>query len=120
MSKRLTIQGTIANRTAYFLFDTGATVSLISDRYVKRNKLTIGRPFQGRLIGAGGAFQTSHMCNDIATINGKQFCQFIISDIDDIIQSIKQETGIEIAGIVGLPQMQVNNIIINTSKLEIQ
>lgn len=120
MSARLTIPGTIASHKAYFLFDTGATVSLISDKYAKANRLAVGRPFKGQLIGAGGSFKTARMCDDIATIVGKQFSQFVIADIDNIVESIKQETGIEIAGIVGLPQMQINNIIINTSKLEVK
>ena len=113
--KRLIIEGTVNGIKVNFLIDTGASVALISESHKRKLGLIEGKPFNGSLIGAGGNISGVYICNTFPVINGKQFSQFLITDIDTIISSIKRETGIEIVGIISLPQMKMNGIQIDTN-----
>jgi len=103
--KRLIIPAKLNGKDANFLIDTGATVALISDRLKKKYGLIVGRRFPGSLVGAGGSF-SAYYCNTPATLEDKTLTQFLLADIDNVVESIKRETGIEIHGIISLPQMQ--------------
>lgn len=103
--KRLIIPARLNGKDANFLVDTGATVALISDRIKKKYGLIVGREFPGSLIGAGGSF-SAYYCNTPATLEDKTLTQFLLADISNVAESIKRETGIEIHGIISLPQMQ--------------
>ena len=103
--KRLIIPAKLNGKDANFLIDTGATVALISDRLKKKYGLIVGRRFPGSLVGAGGSFSADY-CNTPATLEDKTLTQFLLADIDNVVESIKRETGIEIHGIISLPQMQ--------------
>ena len=113
--KRLIIEGTVNGIKVNFLIDTGASVALISKSHKKELGLIEGKPFNGSIIGAGGNISESYICNTFPVINGRQFSQFLIVDIDTIISSIKRETGIEIIGIISLPQMKMNGIQIDAN-----
>ena len=103
--KRLIITVQLNGKDANFLVDTGATVALVSERIKKKYGLSVGKKFPKPLVGAGGNFYAYH-CNTPAYIEGKPLTQFLIADIDNVCSSIKRETGIEIHGIISLPQMQ--------------
>ena len=103
--KRIIITAQLNGKDANFLIDTGATVALVSDRLKKKYDLVVGKKFPQPLVGAGGNFK-AYYCNTPAYIEGKPLTQFLIADIDNVIASIKKETGIEIQGIISLPQMQ--------------
>lgn len=103
--KRLIIKAQLNGKDANFLIDTGATVALVSERIKKKYGLVVGKKFPKPLVGAGGNFY-AYYCNTPAYIEGKPLTQFLIADIDNVIASIKKETGIEIQGIISLPQMQ--------------
>ena len=108
--KRLIIEGLVNGKSANFLIDTGASIALISKSHKSKLGLLEGMPFNGSLVGAGGNISDAYICNTFPVINGKQFSQFLIVDIDTIISSVKRETGIEIVGIISLPQMKINGI----------
>lgn len=103
--KRLIIPAKLNGKDANFLIDTGATVGLISDRIRKKYGLIVGRKFPGSLVGAGGSF-SAYYCNTPATLEDKTLTQFLLADISNVAESIKRETGIEIHGIISLPQME--------------
>lgn len=103
--KRLIVTAKMNGKDANFLIDTGATVALVSERIKKKFGLMVGKRFPKPLVGAGGNFY-AYYCNTPAYIEGKPLTQFLVADIDNICDSIKQETGIEIHGIISLPQMQ--------------
>ena len=107
--KRLIVPMTVNGRELNFLVDTGASVGLISKRVKGLKK---GRRYDN-VIGAGGKLET-YICNTFATLGGKTFSQFLIADIDNIIASIRHETGVEIAGIISLPQMRFYGVEIDT------
>ena len=104
--KRLIIEGKVNDKTAYFLVDTGASVGLISKHAEKEYKLRKGRKYSGTLIGAGGEIKNVHHCDTSVIFQGREIRQFLFADIDNVIKSIKRETGIEILGIISLKQME--------------
>ena len=55
----------------------------------------------------------------MAEFQGKVIPQFLLADISDIVKSVKRETGIEILGIISLPQMSIigMNIDVNSSEI---
>lgn len=103
--RRLIIPAKLNGKDANFLIDTGATVALISDRLKKKYGLIVGRKFPRSLVGAGGSF-SAYYCNTPATLEDKTLTQFLLADISNVAESIKRETGIEIHGIISLPQME--------------
>lgn len=111
--KRLIVEGLVNDQVAYFLMDTGASVSLIDKNQRKDYDLLVGGKYNGSIIGAGGSVGTTHICNTFVNIGGKLFAQFLLTDIESIVDSIEHETGIRILGIIGLPQMKFNGIIID-------
>lgn len=111
--KRIIVQGTINGKKAYMLVDTGASCGLLDKSAVKEYKLAVNKYRTVNLVGAGGKFKAS-MCDTPFIIAGKPIYQFVVSDISDVVNSIKRQTGIEIAGIIGLAQMKMMGISIDT------
>lgn len=107
--KRLIVQATLNGKPASFLLDTGASVGLIDRSIRKKYGLEMGRAFPHSLVGAGGEF-TAYYCNTFAKLQDRTITQFLLADIDNVVASIKRQTGIEIQGIISLPQMQFAHI----------
>lgn len=108
--KRIIVPGMINGREYYFLVDTGASVALISE---KVRGLDIGKRFGGSIEGAGGSIK-ARICNTFVKIGGKDFSQFLATNLDNLIASIAEETNVEIAGIIALPQMRFYGVEIDT------
>lgn len=104
-TKRLIVQASMNGMAVNLLVDTGASVGLVSSSIKKKYKLVEGRKFPRPLVGAGGEF-SAYFCNTPAMLKGRTITQFLLADISAVIRSIKQETGVEIQGIISLPQMQ--------------
>lgn len=113
--KRLIVEGTLNDKTAYFLIDSGASVGLIDDTQVKKYNLSVGRKYGGTLVGAGGTMHDVRYCNTFANVGGKTIPQFLLTDIEGVVKSIKHETGIEIVGIISLPQMKMVGMNIDSN-----
>ena len=116
---RLIIEAEINGKNACFLVDTGASVGLISKRIEKDFKLKKGRKYGGTLIGAGGEIKNVYHCDTPANFKGRVIPQFLLADISNVVKSIKRETGIEILGIISLPQMKFAGIGIDSNDMEI-
>ena len=114
-NKRLIVEGTLNDKVAYFLVDSGASVGLIDDAQVKKYNLSVGRKYGGTLVGAGGTMYDVRYCNTFAIVGGKTIPQFLIADIEGVVKSIKHETGIEIVGIISLPQMKMVGMNIDSN-----
>lgn len=106
-TKRLIIEGIVNGKAANFLIDTGASVGLIDNNQVKKYDLSVGKRFNGTLVGAGGEMRNVRHCNTFVNVGGKDIPQFLLADIEGVVDSIKRETGIEILGIISLPQMKI-------------
>ena len=98
---------TVNGRQGNFLVDTGASVGLIAEDRVRKFGLLEGRRYPGTLIGAGGEISGVRYCNTFANLKGKDIPQFLIADISAVRKSIRRETGVEILGIISLPQMKI-------------
>lgn len=117
--KRPIIKGKVGDKEAYFLLDTGASLSLINKDKAKKFELIKGKKFPGTIVGAGGEIEDCCYCNSFVEIGNKKIAQFILTDIDAVRQSIKRETGIEILGIIGYPQMKFLGITLNPQDNEV-
>lgn len=117
--KRLIIEGLVNGKPARFLLDSGASVALIDKDKKKEYGLKEGKRYNGTLIGAGGEMRNVRHCDTFVEFEGKTIPQFLLADISSVVESIKRETGIEILGIISLPQMSFigMNIDINSSEV---
>lgn len=113
--RRLIIEGIINGKTANFLIDTGASLALIDKNQRKKYNLVGKRDYPGTIIGAGGELRNLKICDNLVNIKHKTIGQFIMADIESIVDSIKRETDIEILGIISLPQMKFVGIQIDTN-----
>ena len=121
-TKRLIVEGVVNGKTANFLIDTGASVGLIDNNQVRNYSLDKGRRYNGTLVGAGGEMRNVRYCNTFVNVGGKDIPQFLLADIEGVVDSIKRETGIEILGIISLPQMKLigMNLDANDNKVIIE
>lgn len=108
--KRLIIEGRVNDKTAYFLIDTGASLALMDYDQRKQYDLEVGKRFNGSVVGAGGEMRDVRYCNTFVNIENKVIPQFLLADISSVVESIQRETGIEILGIISLPQMKMCGI----------
>lgn len=117
--KRLIVEGQVNGKAACFLVDTGASVGLMDENQRDDYGLVIGRKYSGTIVGAGGEMKNVRYCNTFVDFEGKKIPQFLLADISGVVKSIKKETGIEVLGIISLPQMSMigMNIDINSSEI---
>ena len=113
--KRIIIEGIVNDKAINLLVDTGATVGLIDKNQIKKLGITKGREFTAYLVGASGSMDAWH-CYQLIDIGGKEVGQFLIADIDSVVDSIERETGTKISGIISLPQLSMIGAIIDTKK----
>lgn len=116
---RLIIEAEMNGKNGYFLVDTGASVGLISKRIEKEYNLKKGRKYGGTLIGAGGEIKNVYHCDTPAYFKGRIIPQFLFADIDNVIKSIRRETGVEIVGIISLSQMSIIGMNIDVNSQEV-
>ena len=117
--KRLIVEGKVNNRIAQFLIDTGACIGFIDEDKVKEYGLLRGKRYSGTLIGVGGEMDNVRHCDTFVHVEDRVIPQFLLADIDDLVKSIKRETGIEILGIISLPQCKLANITLDCNDNEI-
>lgn len=113
-TKRPIVECTINGKVANFLLDTGASVAFIDREYVGEYGIEQGKKYHGTLVGVGGAMRGVRYCNTFVTLpNGREVAQFLLADISAVRASIKEETGIDIVGIISWPQMSFAGITIS-------
>lgn len=108
--KRLIVEGLVNGKAANFLIDTGASVGIIDYDQRKHYDLVVGRRYNGTIVGAGGEMRNVRHCDTFLYIKDKAVPQFLLADISGVVESIRRETGIEILGIISLPQMKMVGI----------
>lgn len=113
-TKRPIIECAIGGKPAAFLLDTGAAVAFIDREFIGEYGIEQGKKYHGTLVGVGGAMRGVRYCNTFVTLpNGREVAQFLLADISAVRASIKEETGIDIVGIVSYPQMQFAGITLS-------
>lgn len=117
--KRLIVEAEVNGKKANFLLDTGASVGLIDYGKRKEYDLLVGGKYNGTLVGAGGELRNVRVCNTFVDFEEKKIPQFLLADIGGVVESIKRETDIEILGIIGLAQMKMCGLGIDSNDNEI-
>lgn len=117
--ERLIVEGKVNGKDAYFLLDSGASVGFLNKDKKKEYGLSEGRRFEGTIIGAGGEMRNVRHCDTFVHFGGKVIPQFLLADISGVVKSIKKETGIEILGIISLPQMSMIGLNLDINSLEV-
>ena len=112
--KRLIIKGMLNGKVAYILVDTGAVCGLFNKAAVKKYALVENKHRSINLVGAFGKPTKANICETPLIVGGRPMYQFAIADIGSVVDSIKKETGIEIAGLISLPQMRSMGFEIDT------
>lgn len=117
--KRLIIETKVNDKTAYFLIDTGASVGMIDSDQRKKYDLKKGRKYPGTIVGAGGEMDNVYHCDTFVHIGDIKIPQFLLADISQIVESIRNQTGIKILGIISLPQMKISHLSIDCDDMNI-
>lgn len=105
--KRLLIPLKLNGKVVYFLADTGASLSLVDSSQADDLKFGLRNKLSGTITGAGGETGEVWHIEDLEVeFDGKKIYQFLATDISNVRESIKEETGYTVAGILGLPQMK--------------
>jgi hypothetical protein len=86
---------------------------------IKEYDLIEGKKYHGEIVGGGGKLLKVRYCLTNIKLAERMIPQFLLTDITNIVNSIKRETGIEILGIISLPQMKVCGISIDCNDNEI-
>lgn len=102
------IEAEIQDQHVFFIIDTGSTHCVMDEKMTDILKDSINYVGKTRLHGIEGNFvQTSEGLLNL-NINGKQYQQkFSFMSLGDAFSSIKEESGIEIHGLLG------NNFLVN-------
>lgn len=116
--KRLIVEGTVNGKAANFLVDTGASLALMDYGQRRKYDLAVGKSYHGTIVGAGGEMRNVKYCNTFVNIEDKVIPQFLLADIGGVVESIRRETGIEIIGIISLPQMKMVGLNIDANSNE--
>lgn len=118
--RRLLIPLKLNGKAVYFLADTGASLSLVDSSQVDDLKFGLRNKLSGTITGAGGETgEVWHVKDLEIEFDGKKIYQFLATDISNVRESIKKETGYTIAGILGLPQMKELGWIIDVTNSKV-
>lgn len=117
--ERLIVEGKVNGKDAFFLLDSGASIAFIDSDKKKEYDLKVGRKYGGTIVGAGGEMSNVRCCNTFVHFEGKPITQFLLADIGNVVKSIKKETGVEILGIISLPQMRLFGLGIDANDMEV-
>lgn len=107
----------IGGKRCNFLLDTGASDSLINEKYLECYEHQPAKG-SGDLIGLDGAKRTIGYVNMILSYK-KQIYEdtFVVTNLDDAFDVIKTETGVILHGVLGNSFMQKYKYIIDFKEL---
>lgn len=105
--KRLIVDFVVNGKTAPVLLDTGASISILDLSQRKEYGFDTRSKMGGQLTGVGGQASDAYFVKNLdMKLQGLPVYQVVTSDLSGVVESIHQETGIKIAGIIGLPQIK--------------
>lgn len=112
--KRPIIQVEVNKRKCYFLVDTGSSLGILNMTDAKLLGFKLGSKLMATAIGATGNEMDLYHVKDIdVNIMGIKMYQFVATNIDSIVESIRQATGFAISGIIGTLQINQAELKIN-------
>lgn len=105
--RRLIVDFEINGKKAPVLIDTGASLSVLDICQRSGYKFKPRGKLGGRLTGVGGASNDVYHVKDLdMKLQGLPVYQVVTSDLSGVVDSIRRETGVRIAGILGLPHIK--------------
>jgi hypothetical protein len=108
------VKGTLNGKEAYFIIDSGASISILDRAQVGKYKFQIGDTMNGSISGYGGESSPNEANNINLIIGDVKFDgKYRTQDISNIVSSIQSSSGIKIVGIIGSNVMKKKGIIID-------
>jgi len=108
----------INNRVYNFIIDTGASMSMINECIIDElKKETIkGKP----AYGIDGEYKETKATMLNLEYDGKQYsCMFNVQNVTPFIKNVKEETGVDVAGLIGNNFMMQHKCCIDFSNQKI-
>jgi hypothetical protein len=113
------VKGTLNGKEAFFIVDSGASVSVLDDSQSEYFDFSIF-PSDSEAAGYGGIAQFGEASEIDLFIGGKKFnTDFKTQDLSAIVELIRENDNIDISGIIGSDIMKTYHFIIDYSNLSI-
>lgn len=118
--KRIIIEAKVNTSSIKLLVDTGSSVNILDTAKSKKLDFKPGR-LVGHLTNAGNTKIEAYIIKNMEVIIADTFkvYQWVTYSLEGIKQSIKQETGLEIDGILGLPAIKELEMGIRVNEITI-
>lgn len=108
------VVGTLNGKQAYFIMDSGASVSILDETQSKDYEFRVGTESPGEISGYGGNSSPKDTYDVNVEIGGVKFDGIYRSqDLTNIISVVKESTGLNVVGIVGSNIMKEIGLIID-------
>jgi len=119
VSKVPVVEGTINGKKAFYIVDSGASLSVLDDNQSEYFDFSTSKSNMAA-AGYGGVASFGNAYDVKLTIGGKKFdTDFKSQDLSKIIDLIRENDGVEISGIIGSDIMKDYHFIIDYSELTI-
>ena len=110
------IKGILNGKKAYFIVDSGASISVLDKAQVKDYNFSVGDPMEINVSGYGGESSPNEASNINVMVGGVDFNgTYRTQDITNVVSTIKTASGVKIAGIIGSNIMKDKGVIIDYS-----
>jgi hypothetical protein len=107
------VEGRINNRKAYFILDSGASISVLDETQSHKFKFDVEES-DDEAAGYGGVAQFSSVYNADIEMGGlSMVTKFKSQDLTAIVVIMEATEGVTISGIIGNDIMKPNKFIIN-------
>lgn len=109
------VKGKLNNIPAYFIIDSGASLSVLDENQKDKYKFYTTSDNQSA-VGYGGVASFKRVTNVDLFIGGKEFeTNYKAQNLSSLVDVIREDSGYEIVGIIGSDIMKSNKFIINYS-----
>jgi hypothetical protein len=110
------VKGTLNGKEAYFIIDSGASISVLDKTQVKSYNFNVGLPMDINVSGYGGESSPNEASGIDITVGGVEFNgTYRTQAIPNIVTTIQEASGVKIVGIIGSNIMKDKGVIIDYS-----
>lgn len=110
------IKGVLNGKEAFFIVDSGASISVLDKAQVKDYNFSVGAPMDVTISGYGGQSSPDDASHINITVGGVDFNgTYRTQDITNVVSTIQSTSGVKIAGIIGSNIMKSKGVIIDYS-----
>jgi hypothetical protein len=110
------VKGTLNGKEAYFIIDSGASLSVLDKKQSNDYKFNVGIPLDINISGYGGESTPNKVSGVDIIVGGIDFNgTYRTQDITNIVSVIKDVSGVKIVGIIGSNIMKPKGLIIDYS-----